>query len=58
MEHFNTDEGYPQTQAEVDEASTETLDAFMGLCDAEPAEPDKCLACYAYIVYCERENIS
>ena len=56
MTHYNTSERYPQTRAEVAAADTEMLVAFMGECPVEPADPDECLACYAYMVVQKRSH--
>lgn len=56
MEHFNTAPDFPQSKAEVDALDDEALEVFMGMCEAEPAEPDSCLACYAYMVSQDRDE--
>lgn len=55
-EHYNTDEGYPQSKEEVNALSDDDLFEFYAECDVEPADFDHCLACYAYKVACDREN--
>lgn len=55
-DHFNTGPGFPQTRAEVEAASDEVLGHLMGRCGVEPADPDVCLACYAYTLLSGREQ--
>jgi hypothetical protein len=52
--HFNTAPGYPQTRRAVNDVSDEVLRDFMAQCDVEPANFERCLACYAYQVMTER----
>lgn len=54
-EHYNTGPGLPQTQTEVVTATDEVLDDLMGRCPVEPADPQACLACFAYMVMQRRE---
>lgn len=56
MDHFNTGEGWPQSRAEVEALSAEDIFEFMGCCAEEPADPDDCLACYAYM-YSTQEKV-
>jgi len=46
---------YPQSRAAVEAMSVEQMYDFAGNCDYEPAEPDVCLACYAYMLAQERD---
>ena len=46
--HFHTEGAYPRTRAEVRALTHNELNVFMSECDAEPADFDNCLACYAY----------
>lgn len=58
-EHLHTTDiptHLPQTAAAVYASDDETLDELMALCAAEPAEPDTCLGCLAYLVMCERDE--
>lgn len=40
----------------IEQASDDTLNDLMGLCDVDPGEPDLCMACYAYHVLTKREE--
>jgi len=54
--HYNTDSEHPQSKAEVEALSNTELDDFMGFCDAEPADFENCLACFAYLVSQYRDS--
>jgi NTP pyrophosphatase (non-canonical NTP hydrolase) len=54
-QHYNTGPGYPQSKAEVEALYDEALQAFMGECSVEPADPNTCLACYAYLHWNDRQ---
>lgn len=43
-----------RTRKSIERARREQLDEAMAVCHEEPAEPDDCLACYAYMVAQER----
>lgn len=54
-EHFNTAGSWPTTREGVRKLADHHLIEFAGECEVEPADPDACLACYAYLLYQEHE---
>lgn len=54
--HFDTAPGWPATRAEVEATVTPRLNDFMAKCSLEPADFERCLACYAYEVVQKREE--
>jgi hypothetical protein len=57
-EHYDKDPDgtAPRTLQDLDAMGTLALWAFAENCTAEPAEPEKCLACAAYLLVQQRED--
>lgn len=48
--------GHPSLQALMRELPRPTLSVLMGYCGEEPAEPEECAACAAYMEAVRRDN--